>query len=393
MKLSIVMPVYNEKNTLLKIIERIKNAALPKKITEKELIIIDDYSKDGTRELYKKINEKWIKVYYHEKNCGKGKALQTGFEKAGGDIILIQDADLEYDPDEYSKLLKPILEDNADVVYGSRFSGGESHRILYYWHYLANRFLTLLSNMYSDLNLSDMETCYKVFKKEILRKIRIEENRFGFEPEITAKIGELAREENIRIYEVGISYHGRTYNEGKKIGMKDALRAFWCIFKYNTSKFANFVKYSLIGILVALSQFAVITILVEIFSNRIMDFSGIDMIILENIANVISIEVSIICGFFLHSNITWRYKFKKSGDFIMKFFLFHLITFFSAAVRMGLFYGLSLIRFQYQLNALLGILAAVIINFMGYDKLFRSKSKQHINFIHGEYKGVEKKKF
>jgi len=367
------MPVYNEKKTLLKIIERIKNVQLPKKISEKELIIIDDYSTDGTRDLYKQIKEKWIKVSYHEKNCGKGKALQTGFEKAEGDIILIQDADLEYDPDEYSKLLNPILDGNADVVYGSRFSGGESHRILYYWHYLANRFLTLLSNMYSDLNLSDMETCYKVFKKEVLKKIKIEENRFGFEPEITAKIAEQARESSIRLYEVGISYHGRTYDEGKKIGAKDAIRAFWCIFKYNTSRFANFVKYSLIGLLVALSQFITITILVELFSAQLMELFKIDRIMLENIANVISIEVSIICGFFLHSSITWRYKFRKAGDFIMKFFLFHCITFFSAAVRIGLYYGLSLIRVQYQLNALIGIIAAVIINFIGYDKLFKKR--------------------
>lgn len=368
------MPVYNEKETLLKIIDRVLKAPLPKKVNEKELIIIDDCSTDGTREIYNKIKDKSIKVYFHEKNFGKGKALQTGFEKAQGDIIIIQDADLEYDPAEYSKLLKPILDGNADAVYGSRFSGGESHRILYYWHYLVNQFLTLLSNMFSDLNLTDMETCYKVFKKEVLKKIKIEENRFGFEPEITAKIAEQARENNIRLYEVGISYYGRTYDEGKKIGLKDAIRAFWCIFKYNTSKFANFVKYSLLGLLVALSQFVTITILVEFFSDHLMRIFNADRILIENIANIISIEISIVCGFFLHSRITWRYKFNTIKDFFIKFFLFHFITFFSALVRMGIFYGLSLIRFQYQLNTLTGIIIAVIINFIGYNKLFKKRS-------------------
>lgn len=369
MKLSIVMPVYNEKETILKIIEKIEKAFLPKEITSKELIIVDDYSTDGTRELYKLIKKDWIKVYYHEKNYGKGKALQTAFNKVEGDIVIIQDADLEYNPDEYIKLLKPIIDGNADVVYGSRFVGGECHRILYFWHYFANKILTLLSNMFSDLNLTDMETCYKVFKKEILTYIKIEENRFGIEPEITAKIGELARNNKIRVYEVGISYFGRTYEEGKKIGLKDAIRAFWCIFKYNTSKFAYFVKYSIIGILVAFSQFITITLIVE--SSTFLKFNN--RILLENIANIISIEVSIITGFMLHSKITWRYKFKNFKDAILKFFIFHGITFFSLLLRAQLFYILSLIRVQYQINSLLGIFIAVVINFIWYNKLFEKK--------------------
>lgn len=225
MKLSIVIPVYNEKNTILEIIKIVKNVSLPAEITEREIILVDDCSKDGTRDILKNIDDSEIHVFYHEKNTGKGGALNTGFKKTTGNFVIIQDADLEYDPQEYSKLLRPILDDKADVVFGSRYIGGESHRILYFWHTMMNKFLTLLSNAFSDLNLTDMETCYKVFRKEVLDQITIEENRFGFEPEITAKVGEMSRTKNIRIYEVGISYYGRTYSEGKKIGWKDGMRA------------------------------------------------------------------------------------------------------------------------------------------------------------------------
>lgn len=223
------MPVYNEVATLDEIIKVVLEAADPDGITEKELIIVDDCSSDGTVDLLKSINNDKIKVFFHSVNQGKGAALRTGFEKVSGDIVIIQDADLEYDPNEYPRLLKPIIMNRADVVYGSRFLGGEAHRVVYFWHRFGNGFLTLFSNMMSDLNLTDMETCYKVFRTSILKQIRIEESRFGFEPEITAKISKL----KCRIYEVGISYYGRTYEEGKKIGWKDGMRAVWCIIKYN----------------------------------------------------------------------------------------------------------------------------------------------------------------
>lgn len=226
LSLSVVMPVYNEVDT----IEAIVDAVLASPVGELELILIDDGSSDGTRDLLRdKIEPKVAKVIYHEQNQGKGAALRTGFAAATGDVILVQDADLEYDPQDYPRLLEPILQGQADVVYGSRFIGSGPHRVLYFWHYLVNRGLTMLSNMLSNLNLTDMEVCYKVFRREILQQIEIEENRFGFEPEITAKVAKL----HCRIYEVGISYAGRTYGEGKKIGMSDGFWALWCILKYN----------------------------------------------------------------------------------------------------------------------------------------------------------------
>ncbi len=227
MKLSIVIPCYNEINTIEMILNRVINCGVE---LEKEIVIVDDLSTDGTRDHLKTLEKKFpIRVIYHEQNQGKGAALRTGFKAATGDIITIQDADLEYNPQEYIKLLKPILEGNADVVYGSRFIGSDSHRVLYFWHSIGNKFLTLLSNMFTNLNLTDMEVCYKVFKKEVLNKIELKENRFGFEPEFTAKISR----HGFRIYEVGISYAGRTYKEGKKINWKDGLRAIYVIIKYN----------------------------------------------------------------------------------------------------------------------------------------------------------------
>ncbi len=226
--LSIVMPVYNEKETLLEILSAVEGA--PAAGLRKEIVLVDDFSADGTRTLLEKSVEgrEGVRVLYHDRNRGKGAALRTGIARTTGDVVLIQDADLEYDPQEYPKLLAPILAGKADVVYGSRFAGGGAKRVLFFWHYVGNRFLTLFSNMFTNLNLSDMETCYKVFRGEVIRAIRIEEDRFGFEPEVTSKVARL----RCRVYEVGIGYHGRTYEEGKKITWKDGLRAVWCILKY-----------------------------------------------------------------------------------------------------------------------------------------------------------------
>ncbi len=225
MKLTVVIPVYNEVDTLLHLIGRVQEVDV-----DKDIVLVDDCSTDGTRDLLRTTAfPANVRVLYHERNQGKGASLRTGFAAATGDLVIIQDADLEYDPREYPKLIKPIEEGRADVVFGSRFAGGETHRVLYFWHFMGNKFLTLCSNAFTNLNLTDMETCYKVFRRDVLQQITIEEDRFGFEPEITAKIAKMG----LRIYEVGISYDGRTYEEGKKIGWKDGVRALWCIVKYN----------------------------------------------------------------------------------------------------------------------------------------------------------------
>ena len=229
MKLSVVIPCYNEKNTIHKIVKSVKESG----IKDLEIIIVDDFSTDGTRDILEnEIKPLVDKIIYHEKNKGKGAALRTGFGEMTGDLAIVQDADLEYDPKEYVLLMQPILEGKADVVYGSRFMGSGPHRAVYFWHMVGNKFLTMLSNMFSNINLTDMETCYKMFKKDVIKSINIEEDRFGFEPEITAKI---AKRDYI-IYEVGISYYGRSYKEGKKIGAKDGFRAIYSIIKYNIFK-------------------------------------------------------------------------------------------------------------------------------------------------------------
>lgn len=231
-KLSIIIPAYNEGPTIHFILDKLQQVKLMYDI-EKEIIIINDCSKDNTEESIKNymLNNPTINIQYfkHEVNKGKGAALHTGIQKATGDYLIIQDADLEYDPQEYNLLLKPVLDGFADVVYGSRFMGGNPHRILFFWHTIGNRFLTFISNMFTNLNLSDMETCYKLFNTKVIQSIQLRENRFGFEPEITAKISRVPK---IRIYEVGISYYGRTYEEGKKIGWRDGFRAIYCIIKY-----------------------------------------------------------------------------------------------------------------------------------------------------------------
>ncbi len=245
--LSIVVPCYNEESTLEKCVERVlciadENLAL-------ELLIVDDHSVDLSLAVAEELERRYphqVSVIRHHKNMGKGAALRTGFQKATGDLVAVQDADLEYDPMDLKRLLVPLIQDQADVVLGSRFSSADAHRVLYFWHSIGNRFLTLLSNMFTDLNLTDMETCYKVFRRDVIQAVDIKENRFGFEPEIVAKVAQM----RLRIYEMGISYHGRTYEEGKKIGAKDGLRALYCIFHYNAPKLPvpmQFLIYLFIG--------------------------------------------------------------------------------------------------------------------------------------------------
>jgi glycosyltransferase involved in cell wall biosynthesis len=230
--LSVIIPAYNEERTIAGILDKVIAAKLPEGI-EREIVVVNDASTDNTArvvEQYMQSAKANIQFYSHEVNKGKGAALHTAIEKASGNFIIVQDADLEYDPNEYTILLKPVLDGFADVVYGSRFMGGNPHRILFYWHSIGNKFLTNVSNMFTNLNLTDMETCYKLFRADILKSLYLCEKRFGFEPEVTAK---MSRVPNVRIYEVGISYYGRTYAEGKKISWKDGVRALWCILKYN----------------------------------------------------------------------------------------------------------------------------------------------------------------
>ena len=225
MRVSVVIPCYNEIDTIAEVLNRVRAIYLP---VEREIVVVDDGSTDGTRDYLSKLHDRDVYIVLHERNSGKGAALRTGINRATGDIVIIQDADLEYDPRDYPKLLEPILDCKADVVYGSRFVGGESHRVLYFWHSVGNKLLTWISNSFTNLNLTDMQVGYKVFRKEILDQVTIREERFGIEPEITAKIAKL----NCRVYEVGISYSGRTYTEGKKIGWRDGLRAIYVILKY-----------------------------------------------------------------------------------------------------------------------------------------------------------------
>ncbi len=360
MKLSIVIPVYNEKNTLGEILQKVEESSLPSQIKETEIVIVDDYSTDGTRELlneYEKHSNK--KVFYHDFNQGKGAAIKTGVDHFTGDIMIIQDADMEYDPNEYTSLLEPIVNNRADVVFGSRFLSGRPHRVLYFWHSIANNILTLLSNMFSDLNLTDMETCYKVFKRDVIKSFEIEEKRFGLEPEITGKVAELSRIKNIRIYEIGISYYGRTYEEGKKIGLKDAFRALYCIVKYNNSKLAIFTKYVLAGILVVISQIS------SLYIFREFVFPTLDI----NITHLLSILVSLIVGFQSHSNFSWKQHRPYSNSLQKRIIYFLGISSLSILVRITLFYFLDKLGVGYLSNAFISIVVAIIINFIGYDKL------------------------
>lgn len=365
MKLSIIIPVYNEFITIEKILNRVESAPLPDSI-EKEIILVDDFSTDGTRELLRKLQGGIRKVFFHDKNQGKGAAVKTGYSNCTGDIVIVQDADLEYDPNEYSKLMKPILDGKADVVYGSRFIGGDSHRILYFWHSIGNKLLTLISNIFTDLNLTDMETCYKMLKREVIQKLHLVEERFGIEPEITAKIAYLAKKEKICIYEVGISYYGRTYEEGKKIGLKDAFRTLWCIWKFNSfTSSSKVIKYIANGFLVALFQILFLVLIVDTF--KYQDLWHI------NYAYLVSIECTILFAFFLHSKFTWCIKFKSIFDLMINLLSFHIVTIGTTLTRFIIFYIMLILNTNYLVSSITAVFISLVLNYEGYDKLVFDK--------------------
>ena len=303
--LSIIIPCYNEEQTLEKIVQRVRD--IQDENLNLEIIIVDDQSKDNSYKIAQELADKYqeINAFRHDNNKGKGAALRTGFSKATGDYVAIQDADLEYNPEELKKLLEPLINDDADVVFGSRFLSPGAHRVLYFWHSLGNRFLTLLSNMFTDLNLTDMETCYKVFKRDVIQNIEIEEDRFGFEPEIVAKVAH----KRLRIFEMGISYYGRTYEEGKKIGARDGLRALYCIFKYNASKAPvpiQFFFYLFIGGTAALVNFIIFMLL---FS------SGVTV----NIAAPVAFVIAAVVNYFLSITLLFKHraKYNTAGEIII----------------------------------------------------------------------------
>ena len=348
-KLSLVIPCYNEEKTLETCIENVRQLAGEQLLIE--IIIVDDASADNSLAIAKELAGKYpeIKVFGHQKNQGKGAALRTGFKEATGDFVVVQDADLEYDPQEIIQLLEPLIADKADVVLGSRFLSSGVHRVLYFWHSVGNKFLTLLSNMFTDLNLTDMETCYKVFRREVIQNIEIEENRFGFEPEIIAKVAQ----KRLRIFEMGISYFGRTYEEGKKIGWRDGFRALYCIFRYNAHKAPMPIQlliYLFIGGSAALVNLLVFLALYH---------SGVTV----DIAAPVAFLVAALVNYWLSITILFRSKAKWSSS--IEILVYALVVIMVGTLDLGVTKTLLGLSFSPQISKLFATGLSFILNFLG----------------------------
>jgi len=348
-KLSIVIPSYNEEATLEKCIYRVMEIADEKLILE--ILIVDDFSNDNSYSIAKKLSDKFdeISVLQHTENQGKGAALRSGFALATGDFVAVQDADLEYDPQDLKKLLIPLQNNDADVVFGSRFLSGGAHRVLYFWHYLGNRFLTLLSNIFTDINLTDMETCYKVFRRNVIQNIEIKENRFGFEPEIVAKVAQM----RLRIFEMGISYYGRTYNEGKKIGFKDGIRAIYCIIRYNAHKAPlpiQFLVYTFIGGIAAIVNLYIFLGLIH---------RGWDILIATPTAFILAAIVNYILGILL------LFKHKVRWQSITEAFLFTLVVATCALIDLLITKAVFDYGATPQLSKIIATGFVLVFNFIG----------------------------
>lgn len=348
-KLSLVIPCYNEERTLTRCVQNVLSIA--EKNLSLELIIVDDCSDDNSYlialELEK--NHPEVKVLRHKKNYGKGAALRSGFKIVAGDYVTVQDADLEYDPNDLKNLIVPLIEDKADVVLGSRFLSAGAHRVLYFWHYMGNRFLTFLSNMFTDLNLTDMETCYKVFRRNVIQDIEIKENRFGFEPEIVAKIAQ----KRLRVYEMGISYYGRTYAEGKKIGIKDGFRALYCIFRYNAHKASlpiQFIIYLNIGAIAAILNFLLFYLLIS---------ANVQIII----ATLVAFFLAAILNYLLCIKILFRHeaRWKSKTELLVYFFVVLIVSQFDLATTK---FFIS-INTNIYISKLIATISVFIINFLG----------------------------
>jgi len=348
-KLSVVIPCYDEEHTLKACVEKLLEIAPG--VIDLEIIIVDDCSKDRSLEIAMELqgNHKEIKVISHQKNRGKGAALRTGFKEASGEFITVQDADLEYDPQDLRKLLVPLINDQADVVLGSRFLSAGTHRVLYFWHYLGNRFLTLLSNMFTDLNLTDMETCYKVFKRDVIKNINIQEDRFGFEPEIVAKIAAL----RLRIFETGISYYGRTYEEGKKITAKDGVRALYCILRYNGYRAPypiQFLIYLFIGGFSAIVNYFIFMGFLKY---------GLEVIVSATVA----FSVAAIVNYLLCITLLFRHKAKWSS--FLELIIYLIVILVIGAFDVGITKALVLAGSSPSLSKISATGMGLILNFVG----------------------------